>query len=128
MVVLSFVLMAASTPVHAQTYLLDEYPDAYAAYSLRKLSSTYTGPAIRVRRSSDDAEQDIGFGADDFLDTAALTAFVGSGDGYVTTWYSQIPGGDMTRSDVSHARSTLLRSEFCTRSEASLPCKFLVLM
>ncbi|RME05188.1 MAG: hypothetical protein D6816_09180, partial [Bacteroidetes bacterium] len=66
--------------------------DAYAAYSLRKLSSTYTGPAIRVRRSSDDAEQDIGFGANDFLDTAALTAFVGSGDGYVTTWYSQIPG------------------------------------
>ncbi|RMD96836.1 MAG: hypothetical protein D6816_18380, partial [Bacteroidetes bacterium] len=48
--------------------------------------------AIRVRRSSDDAEQDIGFGTDDFLDTAALTAFVGSGDGYVTTWYSQIPG------------------------------------
>ncbi|RMD81499.1 MAG: hypothetical protein D6820_05045, partial [Lentisphaerae bacterium] len=72
-----------------------------AAYSLRKLSSTYTGPAIRVRRSSDDAEQDIGFGADDFLDTAALTAFVGSGDGYVTTWYDQTGGEAMTNTDVT---------------------------
>jgi hypothetical protein len=32
------------------TYILDLYGPAYHAYSLRKLSSTYTGKAMRVRR------------------------------------------------------------------------------
>ncbi|RYZ30245.1 MAG: hypothetical protein EOP49_39985, partial [Sphingobacteriales bacterium] len=31
---------------------------AAAAYSLRQLSSSYTGPSIQVRRSSDDALTD----------------------------------------------------------------------
>jgi len=39
--------------------LLDLYPNAAAAYSVRKLRSAYTGSAIRVRRSSDNTEQDI---------------------------------------------------------------------
>jgi hypothetical protein len=41
-----------------------------------------------VRRSSDNAEQDIGFSGGT-LDTNALTSFVGSNDGYVVTWYDQ---------------------------------------
>ena len=32
-----------------------------AAYSLRQLSTTYTGNAIRVRRALDNTEQNIGF-------------------------------------------------------------------
>ena len=47
--------------------LLDTYPNAAVAYSLRKLRTAYTGAAIRVRRSSDNAEQDIGF--NDFNNT-----------------------------------------------------------
>jgi hypothetical protein len=43
---------------------------------------------MRVRRSSDNAEQDIGFVGND-LDTAALLSFVGAGDGRVVTWYDQ---------------------------------------
>ena len=69
-------------------FLLDEYPNVKAAYSMRKLSSTYTGACIRVRRSSDNTEQDIGF-VNDELDTTALLSFVGSNNGYVTTWYNQ---------------------------------------
>jgi hypothetical protein len=49
-----------------------------AAYSLRKLRTAYTGPAIRVRRSSDNTEADIGFTASGDLDQTALMAFVGS--------------------------------------------------
>lgn len=67
--------------------LLDTYPAA-AAYSLRKLRTAYTGAAIRVRRSSDNAEQDIGFIGND-LDTASLLSFVGAGNGFVSTWYDQ---------------------------------------
>jgi alpha-tubulin suppressor-like RCC1 family protein len=62
---------------------------ASPAYSLRLLSSTYTGYAIRVRRTSDNATQDIGFTTNGDLDTTALKTFVGAHDGYVTHWYDQ---------------------------------------
>jgi PKD repeat protein len=68
--------------------LLDIYPNAAAAYSLRKLRIAYTGSAIRVRRSNDNTEQDIGF-VNNVLDTAALLSFVGANNGFVTTWYDQ---------------------------------------
>ena len=71
-------------------YLLDLFP-ATVAYSLRKLRSGQT-IAIRVRRSSDNAEQDIGFVGNE-LDTASLLSFCGVGDGFVTTWYDQSGNG-----------------------------------
>ena len=73
------------------TGLLDTYTGAAAAYSAaRRLSSTYTGSLIRVRRSSDNAEQDIGYTAGNVLDESALTTFVGGGnEGFVTTIYDQ---------------------------------------
>lgn len=71
------------------TGLLDLYPNAAVAYSVRKLRSAYAGAAIRVRRSSDNAEQDIGFTSSGDLDETALTAFVGSNNGFVVTWYDQ---------------------------------------
>jgi SPP1 family predicted phage head-tail adaptor len=72
----------------AASLLLDLYPDAAVAYSLRKLRTAYTGSAVRVRRSSDNTEQDIGFVAEE-LDTVSLLAFCGIGNGFVTTWYDQ---------------------------------------
>jgi hypothetical protein len=72
--------------------LLDTYPNAAAAYSLRKLRTLYTGNAIRVRRSSDNTETDIGFSGAN-LDTSSLTSFCGSGNGFVTTWYDQSGNG-----------------------------------
>jgi hypothetical protein len=70
------------------SYLLDDYPGAYVAYSTRKLSSTYIGSCIRIRRSSDNAEQDIDFVGND-LDTASISSFCGAGVGYVVKWYDQ---------------------------------------
>jgi hypothetical protein len=71
------------------TPLLDTYSGAAAAYSLRLLDSTYTGSAIRVRRSSDNTEQDIGFNVFGELDTVSLTAFAGVGDAFCKVWYDQ---------------------------------------
>jgi len=68
--------------------LLDTYPNAAVAYSLRQLRTAYTGAAIRVRRSSDNAEQDINFVGGD-LDTSSLLTFCGAGNGFITTWYDQ---------------------------------------
>jgi hypothetical protein len=48
-----------------------------AAYSLRKVRNAYTGSAVRVRRSSDNTETDIGFTASGDLDTTALLNHVG---------------------------------------------------
>jgi hypothetical protein len=66
---------------------------AAAAYSLRKLRTAYTGSAIRVRRSIDNAAMDIGFTAIGELNTTTLLAFVGTGNGFVTTWYDQSGNG-----------------------------------
>jgi hypothetical protein len=71
--------------------LLDDYPSASVAYSLRKLRSAYTGSAIEVRRTNLDVA-DIGFTSTGALDTAALLAFTGTGvldNGFVTKWYDQ---------------------------------------
>ena len=81
-------ILARSASVPTFSYLLDTYSGASVAYSLRKLSSTYTGNCIRVRRSSDNTEQNIGF-VNNVLDEASLLTFCGAGNGFVTTWYDQ---------------------------------------
>jgi hypothetical protein len=72
--------------------LLDLYPNAAAAYSLRKLRAAYSGAAVRIRRSSDNAESDIGFLNNEF-DSAAAQTFCGVGNGFITTWYDQSGNG-----------------------------------
>lgn len=72
--------------------VLDNYAGGQAAFSLRKLRAGYTGNCIKVRRSSDNTTQDIGFNGTD-LDTAALLTFCGSGDGFVHTWFDQSTSG-----------------------------------
>ena len=84
-------------------FLLDVYPNAWHAFSLNKLRSAYTGACIRVRRSSDNTEMDIGFASNNFLDTTALLAFVGSGNGFVVTWYDQSGNGrDVTQATAAN--------------------------
>ena len=74
------------------TGLLDTYSGAAAAYSLRQLSSTYSGDAIVVRRASDNTTQAIGF-VNNELDTTSLESFCSGTDGFVTTWYDQSGNG-----------------------------------
>jgi hypothetical protein len=66
--------------------LLDRFPGAAAAYSLRNLVGTSNPSVVRVRRSSDSAEQD--FTATQVTD-GTLTTFCGAGNGFVRTWYDQ---------------------------------------
>ena len=86
-----------SAPTPAYSGFGDVFGGATAYYSLRKFTEAETLNAIRVRRSSDDTEQDIGFDSSGDLDTTALLAFVGTGgtdNGYVTTWYDQTGNGN----------------------------------
>jgi hypothetical protein len=67
--------------------LLDVYSGATAAYSLRNLRAGTSGSAVvRVRRSSDNTEQD--FTAVQVTD-GTLTTFCGANNGFVRTWYDQ---------------------------------------
>lgn len=71
---------------------LNTYPAGMGGYSMYKIDKNYTGSCIRVRRSSDNTEQDIGFDVNGDLDESALLSFVGTGvsdNGFVTTWYVQ---------------------------------------
>jgi hypothetical protein len=65
----------ASNPI--TPLLLDTYPNAAVAYSLRKLRNAYSGSAIRVRRSVDNTEQDFGFDSSGNLDVNSIENFVG---------------------------------------------------
>ena len=88
-------------PTPAFTGLLNDYSGAAAAYSLRLLDNTYSGNAIKVRRSSDNAEQDIAF-VNNELDTATLESFASGTDAFVTTWYDQSGNGyDATQTTAS---------------------------
>ncbi len=68
--------------------------NAHAAFSVtRKLRTAYSGSAIRIRRSSDNTEQDIGFTAEGVLDTAAISAFVSNHSAFIRRVYDQTGNG-----------------------------------
>lgn len=97
---------------------------AAAAYSTRRVRSSYTGPAMRVRRSIDNAEQDIGFDGAGLLDEAALIAHVGSGTGFVRTWYDQSGNDRDVSNAVSDAQARIVNGGVIERlgSRAAVRC------
>jgi hypothetical protein len=75
--------------------LVDKYPDDISgAWGLFKLRDEYSGPCIEVLRSSDSTTQTIGFSSSGWIDTIALAAFVGVGDGEITRIYDQSGNGN----------------------------------
>ena len=82
---------ATATPTF--TGVLDSLSATAASFSVRRLRGGYTGALLRVRRSTDNAQQDIGATVAGNLDTAALTSFCGSASCFVTTWYDQSGNG-----------------------------------
>lgn len=96
-------------------YFTDLFGVPLGAYSLRKLSpnTTYSGAAIRVRRSSDNTEQDINFvssAPDASIDTSALLSFVGAGNGFVTTWYNQNGSGNHFTQTTAASQPSIVNS------------------
>jgi hypothetical protein len=89
--------------------VLDLYPaNPSFAYSLRKLKRGYNGFAVKIRRSSDNAEVNVNFDVNDIVSnssnvivtavgTSALiigqvlnyNTFIGASTAFVTTWYDQ---------------------------------------
>lgn len=82
-----FVPFSNSLMLDNQTVL-----QASAIYSLRKLVSG-AKYAIRVRRSNDNDETDIGFIGSD-LDTVSLLVFAGANSVFIPKWYDQSINGN----------------------------------
>ncbi len=97
----------------AEAQYLDNLTNAWskaptAAYSTRKVISTYDGPAMRLRRSNDHQMVDVYFDSNGWISmssnvsdavgyaaaaasegTTTLETWVGSNSAYVMTWYDQ---------------------------------------
>ncbi|SEK51017.1 type I secretion C-terminal target domain (VC_A0849 subclass) [Roseateles sp. YR242] len=99
-----------------------------AAYSLRDVNANLNTAAIRVRRSSDNQEADIGFDANGNLDTKTLRAFVGtsaSDRGFVTIWYDQSGNGrDMVQPLGDKQGLIVDGGQIVTRSDGSAGISF----
>lgn len=73
----------------APPFILDQLGvTPFAAYSLRQLRAAYSGPCIRARRSSDNAQEDFGF-AGGWLNSTALLSWAGAASVFVVTDYDQ---------------------------------------
>ena len=101
--------------VGAQNYF--DYLSIYSApptcgYSLRKLSSSYTGSAILARRSGDNATQNIGFiYGTGSLDTNALKVFTDAGN----VWDAGVTiSGTVLYFNKQLANGTILVASFST--------------
>ena len=81
--------------------LQDVAADGSVVLSLYKMVSAYAGSAIRVRRDSDNTEQDIGFNGNG-LDTSAIATFGAGANVFIKTWYDQSGSGyNYTQSSAS---------------------------
>lgn len=88
---------------------LDGYPGARFVFSIRKAYASYSGPCLKVRRDgSSPAELDIGFDSDGYMDLSALTSFVGSDTGFVTTIYDQSGNGFNASNSDSNTQPTII--------------------
>lgn len=100
------VQQAASVTIGAaNTALLDTYPGAAGAWSLRKLSSVTTD-VVRVRRGSDNAEANF---TADAVAGGALRDWVGAGnDGFVVTLFDQSGNAQHVTQNIASAQPKIV--------------------
>lgn len=116
--------LALETPP-TSSLLLDLYSSSLGAYSLFKLRTAYSGHAIKVRRSSDNATQDIDYLSSGYLDTASMKTFVSTGTGYVDTWYDQSGNAyDLTQSTTGNQPVIIESGGTVYRSGGDVAIKF----
>ena len=94
---------------------------AAAAYSLRKVKASYSGDAVRIRRSSDDIEVDVAFDSDNKVSASSaitnvaeqggesgqttdttLGDFINGTDAFVHTWYDQAGSNDAVQETAAN--------------------------
>lgn len=97
--------------------LLETFPNALVGYSLRSLSDD-TINVVRVRRDSDDAEQD--FTSED-ITNGTLASFTGANDGLVSVWYDQSGNGN-NMAEATFSNQPTLVANGVVNLEGGKPC------
>ncbi len=93
---------------------LDSTNLAKGAYSLRQLSSNYSGPTISIRKAGSTTTLDINFN-NGIVDTNAIKTYCGSDTCYVYTWYDQSGNGldmvqiSLTQQPIIALNGTIIR-------------------
>jgi len=100
-VVVSNAVGAVTSDVAVLTvaYLRSIPSGALSAWGFRRV--TNRSNCLRVRRSSDSAEQDIGF-VGKWIDAASLLTFVGAGNGFVTKLYTDDAATDFAQATTAN--------------------------
>lgn len=97
------------------TPVFDTYGSPSIGFSMFNLKTGATN-CLRVRRSSDNTEQDIGF-ISNYLDTASLLSFVGANNGFVVKWYDQSGNGnDLTQTTAGSQPQIVTSGSLITRN------------
>jgi len=78
-----------------------DYSGLAAAYSLRRVSSSYSGYAIEVRRAVDNYSASIGFDGSGNLNTASLASFIRTGSEVPVSTYSGLAAAYSLRKVVT---------------------------
>lgn len=101
-----------------KSYILDSISKLpTVAYSVRRVSKTYHGFCMRVRRSSDSKSLDIGFDSNGDLDVSYLLTFVGSSDGFVSVWYDQSNSGrHLTQPTLAYQPKIVISGSLITQN------------
>ena len=95
-----------------------------AAFSpFRRLLTSYSGSLVRVMRSSDSTEMDIGALTNGDLDTTALTAFVGASNGTICKIYDQ-SGNSRDYGQATGANQMLFVDTGTLLTNEGKPCMF----
>jgi hypothetical protein len=87
--VVSLEVLNSTSPNQRVNMKIFNFPLVNLLLSVRKVNPAYNGPCMRVRRSIDNAEQDIYFTNTGNLDTNSLQLFTGANNAFVTKWYDQ---------------------------------------
>lgn len=101
--------------------ILDQVGNSAIGLSLRKVRAAYSGSAIRVRRASDNTEQDIGFTSSGALDTSSLNSFCSGTDGFIRTWYDQTGNGRDAAQTTSASQPQIYKSATGIVTQNGLP-------
>lgn len=97
----------------------DATSTAKTVHALRVAVAGYSGPLVRVRRSSDSAEIDVSALQNGALDVPSLLSFVGAGSGFIVRWYDQKYQGDWVQG--VHGNQPVIVNSGIIQTENSKP-------
>lgn len=78
---------------HAESSDSSRFASPYGMFETRRVIPGYTGPAFKLRRTTNNQKLDFYFGATGYIDQDAIISWASGGGLYVSIWYDQSGNG-----------------------------------